>query len=396
MRLRRRRCLVCYWHEGEFVAHPYPDGAPVALHPATAEVLTAFEDWTTLKQATAALDHLTEATVGEAASVLREHRLLIAEDTHEADLDAQIAHAWRSWEPEAPFFHYATQDTVTAETRAQAAREPHGSDEVPVVLDGPLPAIFTAYPDVDRIMLPRRPDPRLNTGLGNALYGRRTHRDFTTEPVDLPTLATLLATCFAPVDYIDAGPLGALIRRTSPAGGARQELDAYLAITNVKGVPAGIYHYNSREHSLESLAEGFTGEEAAYLCAGQDWAEGAAFLVVLVAVVERMRVKYRMPRCYRVSLLNAGHLGQTFALTATALGLGPAQTGAFGDTAIARRLGIDNTARIPVYVLAAGHPHPEPGNAPPPADLDTFRTHRATLTTTSTRSVHVPAPFAKA
>ncbi|MFI6056039.1 hypothetical protein ACIBCO_38960 [Streptomyces violascens] len=36
----------------------------------------------------------------------------------------------------------------------------------------------------------------------------------------------------------------------------------------------------------------------------------------------------RHPRAYRVSHLNAGHLGQTFALTATTLGLGPFQSAA--------------------------------------------------------------------
>ncbi|MFC4912909.1 SagB/ThcOx family dehydrogenase [Actinomadura gamaensis] len=348
------------------MAHPYPDGAAVALHPCTAEVLTAFEDWSTLPQATAGLEHLTEQTVGEAVAVLRQHGLLLAEDTPEADRDAQIAHYWASWEPEAPFFHYATQDTVTAETCAEyQTRAQAGSGE--------LPPIFTTYPDADRILLPRRPDP-LDTPIGEVLYARRTHRQFARDPVDLPTLATLLATCFAPVDYIDADQFGAVIRRTSPAGGARQELDPYLAVVNVSGIPAGIYHYNSREHSLELLAEGFTADEAAYLCAGQDWAGGAAFLVILVAVIERLRIKYRMPRCYRVSLLNAGHLGQTFALTATALGLGPAQTGAFGDTAIAQRLGIDNTSQTPLYVLAAGHPHPRPDDDPPPAGLTAFRT----------------------
>ncbi|NGO67229.1 cupin domain-containing protein, partial [Streptomyces boncukensis] len=47
-----------------------------------------------------------------------------------------------------------------------------------------------------------------------------------------------------------------------------------------------------------------------------------------------------------------------FALTATALGLGPAQTGAFRDTALAERCTLDNSGHTPMYVLAAGHPHP--------------------------------------
>jgi hypothetical protein len=74
---------------------------------------------------------------------------------------------------------------------------------------------------------------------------------------------------------------------------------------------------------------------------------------------------------YRVSLLNAGHLGQTFALTATALG--PFQTAAFADSAVTpRNFGLDNIRHTPLYILAAGHPAPEQTMAPPPAELNTF------------------------
>ncbi|MEV4172502.1 SagB/ThcOx family dehydrogenase [Nonomuraea sp. NPDC049709] len=383
MRLRRRRCLVCYWHEGAFAAHPYPGGPAVTLPAVGATILSAFEDWTTPEQATATLAHLDGATLTQAVTTLRKHGLVLEEGSAEADRDAAIAHQWRSWEPEATFFHYATQDIHIAQPPAEPPAEPTAEPTAArqKLEIEQLPPIFTDHPDAERILLPRHPtldQDRLRAPLAEVLYARRTHRHFTTDPVDLNTLASLLSICFAPVDFIDAGEFGAVYRRTSPAGGARQELDAYLAITNVTGVPAGLYHYNSLQHSLELLDKGFTHDDATHLCAGQDYFGQAAFLVILVAVIERARVKYRTPRSYRVSLLNAGHLGQTFALAATALGLGPFQTGAFHDTAIADRLGLDNTSRTPLYVLGAGHPdpHPDPGSehALPPAELDAFRT----------------------
>ncbi|MGW3325689.1 hypothetical protein [Streptomyces virginiae] len=55
--------------------------------------------------------------------------------------------------------------------------------------------------------------------------------------------------------------------------------------------------------------------------------------------------------------LNAGHLGRTFALTATALGLGPFRTEAFDDTVVESRLGLDSATHSVLYALAAGHPH---------------------------------------
>nr|WP_244938897.1 nitroreductase family protein [Actinomadura madurae] len=89
--------------------------------------------------------------------------------------------------------------------------------------------------------------------------------------------------------------------------------------------------------------------------------------------MERMNVKYRAPRTYRACLLDAGHLAQTFALTATALGLGPAQTAAFRDSAVAERCRLDNTGRTPLYVLAGGIPHPDPRRVPAPATPATWR-----------------------
>ncbi|MFC6092349.1 SagB/ThcOx family dehydrogenase [Saccharothrix lopnurensis] len=133
---------------------------------------------------------------------------------------------------------------------------------------------------------------------------------------------------------------------------------------------------NALEHSLELPAGGFTAEEGTRMGADQDRVGRAPFLVVLTAVIDRMYSKYRTPRCYRVSLLNAGHLGQTFVLTATALGLGPAQTGAFRDTLVADRFGLDNVGHTPLYPLAAGWPHPEPQGVPPVAGLETFRRNR--------------------
>ncbi|WP_158883532.1 SagB/ThcOx family dehydrogenase [Amycolatopsis anabasis] len=365
MRLRRATCVTCYWHAGSFVAHPYSGGTPTALHPVAAEILSAFDDWIEPAKAAELLDHLTPETIAESVDALTSAGLLLAEESPEAARDEQIAGQWETWAPEASFFHYATQDGHYPTEEELAACEADSAQ-----WDTPPPALFTDYPDAPRVLLPRRPGD-LRVPYDQVLYERRTHRDFTPDPVPLATLAVLLATTFGPVDFIDCGH-GALFRRTSPAGGARQELDAYLAIRNVSGVEPGTYHYNVHEHALELRSPGLTAEEAAHLCADQAWAGDAAFLVVLSAVLDRMSCKYRNPRCYRVCLLNAGHLAQTFALTATALGLGPAQTGAFHDTPLAERCGLDNIGHTPLYVLAAGWPHPDPRRAPPPARLSTF------------------------
>jgi len=370
LRLRRSRCLTCYWHDSTFVVHPHPHGTPTALHPAAAEILAAFEEWSTPDEAAEHLGHLTPDTVEEAVRTLVRSGALLARGSAAAQRDEEIAGQWGAWMPEASFFHYATQDVYDpprAEGRPDGGAQGTGAA---ALAEAPPPPLFTGYPEAPRLLLPRRP-ARLGAPFEQGLYDRRTHRDFTGAPVPVETLSALLATVFGPVDFIDCGR-GALYRRTSPQGGSRQEIDAYVGVLEVSGLSAGWYHYDGLQHALELLSEGLTPAEAAHLCADQPWAARPAFLVVLAARLERMSVKYPTPRAYRVCLLDAGHLGQTFALTATALGLGPAQTGAFRDSAIAGRCGLDNTGHTPLYVLAAGHPAPAPQDAPPSAGLPAF------------------------
>ncbi|MFE3547914.1 SagB/ThcOx family dehydrogenase [Streptomyces kronopolitis] len=214
------------------------------------------------------------------------------------------------------------------------------------------------------MLLPRIPDPRLSAPLEQTLYRRRTLRSFSAQPVSLHDLAVLLGAAFGPAEFLDGHEFGALIRRTSPSGGARQELDAYLATPDVTGIPAGLFHYNAREHSLELLHEGLTHTEAGALCAHQEGTDQAAFIVLVAAAWERMRAKHRHPRAYRVSHLNAGHLGQTFTRAATAPGLCPFQTTAYDDTAVEDRLGPDSTTHSTLYAPAA---------LPDTAHLNAFR-----------------------
>lgn len=74
-------------------------------------------------------------------------------------------------------------------------------------------------------------------------------------------------------------------------------------------------------------------------------------------------------------MYDAGHYGQTFALAATALGLGPFQTVAFADSEVERFLGVDPDEEFAVYLLSAGVPE-RPGPLvptdfafPPPSEV---------------------------
>jgi SagB-type dehydrogenase family enzyme len=73
-------------------------------------------------------------------------------------------------------------------------------------------------------------------------------------------------------------------------------------------------------------------------------------------VFPRTMWKYQHARAYRVVLLDAGHLCQTFCLVATWLGLAPFCTAALKDTLIEKDLGVDGIRESVLYIAGVGLP----------------------------------------
>ncbi len=74
----------------------------------------------------------------------------------------------------------------------------------------------------------------------------------------------------------------------------------------------------------------------------------------MTARFPRTQWKCCFARAYRVVLAETGHLGQTFCLVATWLGLAPFCTMAFADSRIDKYLGIDGVSEGVIYVAGVG------------------------------------------
>jgi SagB-type dehydrogenase family enzyme len=258
-------------------------------------------------------------------------------------------HQWEAWGLAASYFHFATKDAEYFTDQQSAALS--GID-VPAP-----PSIFKSYPDARRIWLPRV-HKHVSEPFLDVLLRRRTHRQFTAEPIPISALSSILFYTFAPMRFIDARQFGTLQLRTSPSGGARHELEAYVLVRAVSDVTPGIYHYDGATHALELRSDDVDDRLIRRIGAGQQWCIDAAFLCAVTGVLARTTSKYRHPRAYRVIQLNAGHLAQTFALTCTALGLGAFQTAAFHDSALEEALGVNGLDEAAIYLLGAGLPLP--------------------------------------
>ena len=267
---------------------------------------------------------------------------------------------WESWSPAASHFHFSTKDVKytlgDGETFSRLRK---------LARQKPLPPRRKKYPGAKRVQLSR---PASDSEFERVLKTRRTWREFSNQPLDLSQFETLLWLSFGIQGWIRISGVGRLPLKTSPSGGALHPLEAYLLIRNVNGIVPGIYHYDAERHSLELLRAGASKVEIKKLLARQAWSSGCAVVVFLTAIFPRAQWKYEHSRAYRVVLAEAGHLCQTFCLTATWLGLAPFCTMALEDTKIEQALGVDGISESVVYAMGAGM---RPGR---PALADRLRT----------------------
>jgi SagB-type dehydrogenase family enzyme len=219
------------------------------------------------------------------------------------------------------------------------------------------PQFFKRYPSSPHRLLPRRkPAAGDAAGLESVLLTRRTVREFSPKAVPFEDLAAIVRGTWGQTGWLDGGVLGRFAAKTSPSAGALHPIECYVLAWNVRGLRAGIYHYDVAGDELRRLRSGPPRRAAVRAASGQRWIGGAAFLCVMTAVFARTLWKYGFEGAYRTLWLDAGHLGQTFSLLATSRGLGPFTTAAIQDTHIERLLGLDGTKEFPVYLCGAGVP----------------------------------------
>jgi SagB-type dehydrogenase family enzyme len=174
--------------------------------------------------------------------------------------------------------------------------------------------------------------------------------------VPLDRVSSLLHYTWGAVGDLHAVNFGRLLRKTSPSGGARHPGEVYVVAVNVDGLAPGVYHFNVRDHTLEQLRRGQFSDRLLEDAMNQAHVGRAAALFVMTASFPRSSWKYRTPRAYRVVTVDTGHLGQTFCLVATWLGLAPFTTAALRDTSLEALLGIDGITESVMYLGGVGMP----------------------------------------
>jgi SagB-type dehydrogenase family enzyme len=277
-----------------------------------------------------------------------EYGLLLQKDSAEARRDTRIAKEWSAWLPQGSF-HFSTKDV------AYVDRTNWSLDRLKSVLPKtPQPEIFKTVKGAKKTLPAPRSFP--DSEFIRVLMARKTHRRFSNEKVSLETVSQLLRLVWGVTGYVNSRRFGKLLHKTSPSAGARHPGEVYLMALRVEGLSPGLYHYHPAHHDLETIRASATSQEAWRYCARQNFTKNAAALFLMTAVFRRTMWKYHLARAYRVVLLDAGHLCQTFCLVATWLGLAPFCTAALKDTLIEQDLRIDGIRESVLYVAGVGVP----------------------------------------
>jgi len=345
--LRSARCQFAYWDNGDLRIVNYLTRGTFAANPVVLEIMRFFSGPRTIRDAMLEFTAYTPESVGEAILKLIDAGLLLECDSPEWTRDELLASSWKAWLP-AGGCHFLTKDAPyiggdwTLEQKLQA------------MPSTPPPEPFKRIEGAESISLPSH--ARETDTFFQTLYARRTWREFSEASVSLESVSKLLQTTWGVQAYIDTGHFGSLPLKTSPSGGARHPIEVYLMALSVKGLEPGLYHYDARDHALAQISPGATPQKARAYCADQPYVARSAALFIMTGVFARSIWKYRHARAYRVILLDAGHLGQTFCLTATRMGLAPFSTAALKDTLIEEDLGIDGITESVLYVTGVGMP----------------------------------------
>lgn len=349
-RYRRAPGVVIHWHGGQAVCFLWQTALQFPISVEAIRILDRLSEWVTAGDLAGELAGGNEPAVVEIIDLLHSLRLIERED------EPATGDGWLAWSPAAAFYHFATKNGSFPEDLAEPERQ-----LVEKAKHDPPPAP-TKRIDGARIRLPET--ALSSPDLARALATRRTWRNFSEQPVPAAALGTLLNLTFGVQARGHVAGQGPIVLRTSPSGGSRHPIEAYVLAWNVDGVKAGVYHYDSDARELVDLRTPISAGDIPPLLAQQTYFAAAGAAVILCPVFARSMWRYAHSRAYRAVLIDAGHLGQTFCLVATALGLAPFTTMAFSEEKLEGVLGLDGVRECPLYVAGVGMPDPGAREAP--------------------------------
>jgi SagB-type dehydrogenase family enzyme len=359
VRFRRSPHVIAFWRGARVHLENYATGRRAQGLGGLHRIADACSTWTTIDEIAALQPELTGREVRALVADLVAAHVLHRSDRRPPDGERAMR-AFEPWNPAAGFLHTESKDvdfgdsvltTAAAALRARTHR---------------MPPPVKRYANSSSLRLP---NPPLTGEFPNVLLARRTWRRFGKGRVSLAQLAVLLRLTAGMHLWAPTSAVGRLPLRTSPSGGAMHPIEVYVLALRVRDLQPGLYHYSSDRHVLERLQTGVRRGRVQRYLPTQYWYEDAAAVVFFSARFERLLWRYPYARAYRAAAVEAGHLCQTFCLTATWQGLAPFCSMALADSNIDGDLGLDGVSESVLYAAGVGIPPRDRRDAAAPADV---------------------------
>lgn len=202
-------------------------------------------------------------------------------------------------------------------------------------------------------------NPLENSALLTSLRNRTSERNLSNSPIQFEELASLLQFSFGKKHRIKTNSSSGLQPhsfRINPSGGRRYPLEVYVLCQNVKDLDSGLYHYNVKLNSLEQLrAEDTYPLLSSFF--GQSTIgdlKNISVAIFITAIPTRSSQKYG-PLSFRLIFLEAGHLGQSVWLIATALNLKCRPQTLLDEKSFYTAFNLNSHQEFFVYSLILGH-----------------------------------------
>jgi SagB-type dehydrogenase family enzyme len=210
------------------------------------------------------------------------------------------------------------------------------------------PEVYKSYPSNKTIQLPNELR-EATISFSDVLQKRRSTRTFSNKPLSKVDLGYLLWASSG-IQRIERG----YAFRTAPSAGALYPIETYIAVNNVEDIDKGVYHYNIENHLLEEIKRGYFGETLAHAALDQEMCVDSAVVFIWTAVFQRSIWKYSQ-RAYRYVYLDAGHIAQNLALSATSINCGSCHVGAFFDDEINSIMALDGKEESTICLSVVGY-----------------------------------------
>jgi SagB-type dehydrogenase family enzyme len=254
---------------------------------------------------------------------------------------------------------------LISRARARAYTRLNPSDE-------PMPATVKKYQQATRVLLPA---PDADPALTSVLLARRTSRRYSSTPVTLGELASILGYTSG-IQAWASTPDGDVALKTSPSGGARHAIECYVVARAVERLRPGIYHYRPDRHLLERIKGPVSIQRMREYVPGSEYFASACAMVFFTVVFKREIWRYPYARAYRAAIAEAGHLCQTFLLMATSLRLASYCVMGLADSLIEADLGIDGITESVLYCAGVARMPRGKGPATLPRGFVQMRPHK--------------------